>query len=43
MGVRLIEVSLHHDEANFGTRVSVRLIKGVRLIGGLLNGAFTVL
>ena len=30
-------------DANFGTRLSVRLLKGTRLIGGPLKRGFTVL
>ena len=29
-------------DVNFGTRLSVRLINGVRLMGGPLNRGFTV-
>ena len=32
----------YHDDANFGTKLSIRLIEGVCLIGGLLNRGFTV-
>ena len=31
-----------HNDANFGTKLSVRLIEGVRLIRGLLNRGVTV-
>ena len=30
------------QDVNFGTRLSVRLIEGVRLIGGPLNRGFNV-
>ena len=45
-GVRCIGVCYkgkYQEDANFETRLSVRLIEGVRLIGGLLYRRFTVL
>ena len=44
-GVRRVGVCYKgkcHEEANFGTRLSVRLIEVVRLSGGPLNRGFTV-
>ena len=32
----------YHDDTNFGTRLSVRLIEGVCLSGGSFNRGFTV-